>query len=220
MTFTNVQEVRKTLATYAIAKGVKLKIKPNETKRVRVVCVTNENCPFVIHISQIGDTAGPPVKTLKPKHDYFMKKKLYKKPKMARKDLKAIVEEQLRVRVSIAKCKRAKKEIRQELNGKVEFGYLEAYAAALRSSNPGTTAHIDMCTQSLRKGKKVFKRMFICFDACRRGWLAGCRPFIGLDGFFLKGVSKGILLSAVGKDGNDKMFPIAWAVVDKETKNN
>ena len=28
------------------------------------------------------------------------------------------------------------------------------------------------------------------------------------------------MLSAVGLDGNDQMVPIAWAIVDKENKNN
>ena len=31
-----------------------------------------------------------------------------------------------------------------------------------------------------------FKRMYVCFDALKRGWLEGCRPIIGLYGCFLK----------------------------------
>ncbi|WMV19992.1 hypothetical protein MTR67_013377 [Solanum verrucosum] len=34
------------------------------------------------------------------------------------------------------------------------------------------------------------------------------------------GACKGELLVAVGKNGNNKMFPIAWAVVDNETKHS
>ena len=66
----------------------------------------------------------------------------------------------------------------------------------------------------------MFRRMFVCFDACRRGWKAGGRPIISLDGYFLKGVCKGQLLSAIGIDGDDQMVPIAWAVIDKENTNN
>jgi hypothetical protein len=36
----------------------------------------------------------------------------------------------------------------------------------------------------------------------------------------LKGVLKGQLLSAVGRDGNNQMYPIAWAVVEKENKDS
>ncbi|KAF3663808.1 putative (+)-neomenthol dehydrogenase-like [Capsicum annuum] len=51
------------------------------------------------------------------------------------------------------------------------------------------------------------------------GWKEGCRRIIGLDGAFLKGVCKGILLSCISKDGNNQMYPVAWVVVDKETKD-
>ncbi|XP_019234777.1 PREDICTED: uncharacterized protein LOC109215211 [Nicotiana attenuata] len=60
----------------------------------------------------------------------------------------------------------------------------------------------------------------MCFDALKKGWLEGCRRIIGFDGCFLKGACKGELLVAVGKNGNQQMFRITWAVVDKETKHS
>ena len=72
------------------------------------------------------------------------------------------------------------------------------------------------CTNNPEK-KNYFDRLYICFDALKKGWLAGCRKIIGVDGCFLKGVCKGILLVAVGRDGNNQMFPIAWAIVAAET---
>ncbi|XP_047252248.1 uncharacterized protein LOC124887109 [Capsicum annuum] len=54
---------------------------------------------------------------------------------------------------------------------------------------------------------------------CKRiGFKAGLRPLIGLDVIFLKGKIKGQLLVAVGQDSMNCFYPIAWAVVDKETK--
>ncbi|XP_075099536.1 uncharacterized protein LOC142176306 [Nicotiana tabacum] len=50
----------------------------------------------------------------------------------------------------------------------------------------------------------------------KRGWLEGCRRIIGLDRCLLKGVCKGQLLVVVSKEGNNQMFPIAWAVVEVE----
>ncbi|CAN1120297.1 hypothetical protein LINPERHAP2_LOCUS125 [Linum perenne] len=44
----------------------------------------------------------------------------------------------------------------------------------------------------------------------------GCRPILGFDGCFLQGELPGMLLSAVGKDGNNQMFPLAWAVTEGE----
>ena len=34
------------------------------------------------------------------------------------------------------------------------------------------------------------------------------------DGCFLKGLVKGQLLVTIGQDGNNQMFPIAWAVIN------
>jgi len=49
-----------------------------------------------------------------------------------------------------------------------------------------------------------FDRFYVCFDACKRGFLAGCRKVIGLDGCFLKGLCKGELLAAVERDTNNQ----------------
>ena len=62
--------------------------------------------------------------------------------------------------------------------------------------------------------------MFVCLDACKQGFKAGCRPLIGLDGCFLKGYYGGQLLSAVGQDGNNQIYVIAYAIVDVENKDN
>ena len=52
------------------------------------------------------------------------------------------------------------------------------------------------------------------------GWKAGCRPLICVDGTFLKGKARGLLLTAVGTDANDSIFPIAFALVEKENKHH
>ena len=59
----------------------------------------------------------------------------------------------------------------QELDGsyKIQFEQLEAYVAALKKSNLGTKAEIELCTDSLTEGRRVFRQMFICFDALKKG---------------------------------------------------
>ena len=51
----------------------------------------------------------------------------------------------------------------------------------------------------------------------REEFLAGCWRLIDLDGCFLKGLLKGQLLMVVGKEANNKMFLLAWAIVGTET---
>ncbi|XP_060960742.1 uncharacterized protein LOC115723585 [Cannabis sativa] len=41
-----------------------------------------------------------------------------------------------------------------------------------------------------------------------------------LDGCFLKGYCKGVLLAAIGVDGGNSIFPVAYAVVEKETTSS
>ncbi|XP_010548876.1 PREDICTED: uncharacterized protein LOC104820207 [Tarenaya hassleriana] len=46
-----------------------------------------------------------------------------------------------------------------------------------------------------------------------------CHPVLGLDGCFLKWKIKGELLAAVGRDADNRIYPIAWAVVHAETSD-
>jgi len=62
--------------------------------------------------------------------------------------------------------------------------------------------------------------MYVCFEACKKGFLAGFRQVIGLDGCFFKGACNGELLCALGRDPNNQMYPIAWAIVEKETSES
>ncbi|KAL7254635.1 hypothetical protein ACSBR1_008897 [Camellia fascicularis] len=64
-----------------------------------------------------------------------------------------------------------------------------------------------------------FNRLFISFKACIDGF-NHCRSLLFLDGTFLKGRFKGNLLAATAKDGNQGLFPIAFAIVDSENAAN
>ena len=79
--------------------------------------------------------------------------------------------------------------------------------------NPGSTALVRVMTGLERP---VFQKFFMCLKPVLDGFLAGCRPIIGLDGCHLTGAHPGICLTAVGKDGNNNVYPLAWAVVDVE----
>ena len=61
-----------------------------------------------------------------------------------------------------------------------------------------------------------FERLYVCLDACKKGFLGGCRPIVGVDGCFIKGFHKGHLLVAVGIDPNNVIYPMAYAIVEFE----
>ena len=66
-----------------------------------------------------------------------------------------------------------------------------------------------------------FKKIYVAFECCKKGFLDGCRRVIGLDGAFLRGIMKGEVLAVVGRDdANNQIFPIVWGIVNVENKAN
>ncbi|RHN65625.1 putative transcription factor interactor and regulator CCHC(Zn) family [Medicago truncatula] len=102
------------------------------------------------------------------------------------------------------------------------------YTHELMRSNPDSTVKVStMPYQGTeedleRPGANLcphFRRMYICLKACKDSFFK-CRSIIGLDGCFLKGYYGGQLLAAIGRDPNDQMLPIAFVVVEGETKES
>ena len=50
------------------------------------------------------------------------------------------------------------------------------------------------------------------------GFIKACRPFIEVDGWFLKGPYGEQLLAAVAIETNNGMYPFAWAMVENEIR--
>ncbi|CAJ2648315.1 unnamed protein product [Trifolium pratense] len=63
----------------------------------------------------------------------------------------------------------------------------------------------------------TFHRLFWSFEPLIKGF-AYCKPIVQVDGTWLYGKYKGTLLLAVAQDGNDHIFPVAFAIVEGETK--
>ena len=101
---------------------------------------------------------------------------------------------------------------------KMEFARLCDYADMVKQTYPESSCWVRTDKEST-PGKNVSFYFYVCFDALRRGWLEGCRRIFGFDGCFLNGACKGELLVAVGRNGDQQIFPIAWAVVDQERKH-
>nr|XP_009757837.1 PREDICTED: uncharacterized protein LOC104210595 [Nicotiana sylvestris]XP_016486230.1 PREDICTED: uncharacterized protein LOC107806574 [Nicotiana tabacum] len=235
MTFKNIPEARKFINMYSLANGYGLKQLKSFPQKLRYRCLY-EDCPFVCHIFK--DSKGPSVKfkTLKEEHKcntaydnhmvnaktiaVYFKRGLQDNPKIKIKEMMASVKATFNINVSHSKCKRAKRIIleKMECSFAYEYNKVEAYASELRSSNPGTAVVINISKDALIKGKGRFLRMYICFHALKMGFKSGLRPFIGLDGTFLKVKCRGQLLVAVAQDSMRHFYPLAWVVVDKETE--
>ena len=84
---------------------------------------------------------------------------------------------------------RARLQVKESTEGfySESFKYLKMYMENLRKVNPGTVVKFEHYERQNLDETPKFKRVFLCFEAMRNGFIEGCRPFIRLDGCFLKG---------------------------------
>nr|KAJ0204549.1 hypothetical protein LSAT_V11C500257090 [Lactuca sativa] len=88
----------------------------------------------------------------------------------------------------------------------VQYGFLRDYVLELLNTNPGTIVRIDV--------------IYVCLGALKLGFKAGLRYFLGVDGIFLKGPYPGQVLTVVGLDSKNGIYPIAYAVVKTESTSS
>ncbi|XP_069152756.1 uncharacterized protein [Solanum lycopersicum] len=208
MSFKKLDEAKRVVNYYSIARKVALRVDKSDSVRVRYKCIVG--CPFVCLISEVKKGKGFEIKTLQTKHTcpeafknrratqqalaHYFKNRVQNDPNCKMTEMRKIVHDKFKHNISYSKMKRVKRLVLEKLDGSYvdDFNKLEGYAQELRDSNPST-------------------------DALKSGWRAGLRPFIGLDDTFLRGKFKGILLVALGQDSMKNVYPLAWAVVDRET---
>ncbi|KAL2246245.1 UNVERIFIED_CONTAM: hypothetical protein Sindi_2892700 [Sesamum indicum] len=89
---------------------------------------------------------------------------------------------------------------------------MQDYAHELLKSNPGSTVVVGV------DADQKFDKFYVCFGALKNGFNGGCRQVVGVDGCHLKGPFGGVLLTAVGIDPNNNIYPVAYAVVGKEMR--
>ncbi|XP_074299045.1 uncharacterized protein LOC141630064 [Silene latifolia] len=87
-----------------------------------------------------------------------------------------------------------------------QYGRVWDYVSAVGKFIPGSTAIVVV--DNIERPPLFFQRMYICYKLVKEGYLNGCRPIIGplwLSGF-------------VVVDGNNNIYPVAWAVVEIENR--
>lgn len=221
------------MRNYALQNKKDLVFDKNDTKRIVIKCT--EKCPFYLRASKYKQNNYFQIVTFKDEHTcYLSNRNRQARPSFLAKKfvhllrhtphmkLKALAEEarhRWSVRLSRYQVSRARVKALAMIEGATleQYKHLRSYGEELRRSNPGTTVKIKTMAGA---GVAVFERIYVCLAACKRAFATTCRPLIGLDGCFLKGVYGGQLLTAVGKDGNNQMYPIAYAVVEAETKDS
>ncbi|CAI9263650.1 unnamed protein product [Lactuca saligna] len=237
MKFTNPTELKQCLTNYAVKHGYDLWYEKNDKNRLLVKCCKDKepSCPFRLWASWMQEERTFQIKSLKSSHNcgrvfkiglvnykwtgkqYF--NVLLENPRLSLRKMKAQISSTYNIIVSIGQCRNAKKFALSEIEGtlKEHYSRLWDYGIEIKRANPGST--VSMHVDHTLDGSLIFERLYVCFKGVRDGWVEGCRQIIGIDGCFLKGICKGELLAAVGRDANNSMFPLAWAVVTVENKD-
>ncbi|XP_030475933.2 uncharacterized protein LOC115693102 [Syzygium oleosum] len=230
MFFSNAKEFREAVRNHAIKNGRRVRFTKNTSKKLRAVC--SNGCDWLIYASKVQREHTLQVKTFNPVHTcnralhvpqvsskWLANKycdRLRNNPTWSDASLKKAMESENVLKLSKTMVYRVRAIAMSMITGNEDeqFWMLRSYCQALLDSNPGSTCVIksEQCQDQFK-----FRGVYICLDALRRGFLEGCRCFMGFDGCHLSSGYKGILLAAVGIDGNDQMYPFAWAIVGQET---
>ena len=135
--------------------------------------------------------------------------------KMSLKNFSRLVQQDFNMNPSRSKLARARRIALKQINGDElqQYNLLWDFAAEIRRSNPGSTMFVNS-----KMG--LFENCYMSLDACKRGFLLGCRPIICIDGCHIKNRFGGVMLTAVGIDPNDCIYPIAIAIVEVEDTNS
>jgi len=124
-----------------------------------------------------------------------------------------IVQKEWNLTPSRTKLTRARRLAMQKVHAEEgeQYNELWDYGNGIRRSNPLSSFFLNV-------DNGYFSTCYMSLAACKRGFLAGCRPLICLDGCHIKTKFGGQILTAVGIDPNDCIYPIAIAVVEVESK--
>ncbi|XP_050273382.1 uncharacterized protein LOC126716591 [Quercus robur] len=231
--FNSVHEFRESLRKYAIAHQFAFRYKKNDSHRVTVKCKA-EGCPWRIHASRLSTTQLICIKKMNPTHTCegavattghqatrswvasIIKEKLKVFPNYKPKDIVNDIKQEYGIQLNYFQAWRGKEIAKEQLQGSYKEAYnqLPFFCERIMETNPGSLATFTT------KEDSSFHRLFVSFHASLYGFQQGCRPLLFLDSIPLKSKYQGTLLAATAADGDDGVFPVAFAVVDAESDDN
>ncbi|GJV58948.1 hypothetical protein Tco_1465048 [Tanacetum coccineum] len=198
--------LKRAMTYYALANGYKLYFEVNNPRRLVAKCSKDnqeKKCPFRLWASWMQSEKSFQIKNMIDEH---VCSRTYEYGSL--------------ITISISQARRGKIKALQQYETCLEdhYGMLWSYAVEILNSNKGSTCKVGV--DVMPDGKAYFSYFYVCFKALNEGWLEECMRVIGLDGCFLKTLCKGELLSVVGRDGNNQIYPIALVMVSVENKEN
>ncbi|RVX03620.1 Serine/threonine-protein phosphatase 7 long form-like [Vitis vinifera] len=99
-----------------------------------------------------------------------------------------------------------------------QFGYQISYQKVMKAKRKAMTRLFGDWYKSYAE----LPRFFLAWSSqiLDALWFAHCRPILSIDGTHLYRKYKGTLLIAMGCDGNNQLFPLAFAITEGENADN
>nr|KAJ0225055.1 hypothetical protein LSAT_V11C100025760 [Lactuca sativa] len=192
----------------------------------------DSSCPWMLHASRSTDASSWYIKTYEYKHTCmntrkvkaattnFMSKQIMDQvesnPTIPVKALQEQLQKKYGVGFSIHKVFRAKADAKKIVVGdyKKQYEVLRDYILELQSTNPDTTVKLELGDVS--ESNLMFQKNLCLSRGVKKGFKACLRDFLGLDEAHIKGPYPGQILTAVGLDSNNGIYPLAYAIVEIE----
>eukprot|EP00268_Persea_americana_P040560 TRINITY_DN40300_c0_g1_i6.p1 TRINITY_DN40300_c0_g1~~TRINITY_DN40300_c0_g1_i6.p1 ORF type:complete len:742 (-),score=94.17 TRINITY_DN40300_c0_g1_i6:207-2432(-) len=228
--FPDRESFRTTLKKFAIYNNFALK--PIKTSRMEVTARCGDpNCPWRIHASIVESGPQFQVKTYKQNHSCskptmglahrqatselvaeFIKDWVRLHPNYTPKKIISDFQLEFGVVVSYRKAWMAKEIAMHDIRGSYEesFKILPDYCLELQRTSPGTITHL------LKEDDNSFSKIFWAFGSSIQSFCSSLRPLIAVDGAQLRGKYPGVLFCAMTYDGDHRLFPLAFAIVESK----
>ena len=238
-TFSSAAEFKQALLRYSMKTRYDVKLYISSQLKLGAVCSDTEyDCPWRVYCSYEKRKHKLQIKVYVNEHTcirsgyskllktssivQLFAERLRLNPKLTAIEISEEIKRTYSLIVTDEQCRKAKTKITRERRAghEAHFSRIWDYEAELHKKNPGTITEIVTIPGATPRSKQRFDRFYVCFEAQRSAWPSTCRPIIGLDGAFLKWDVKGQLIAAVGRDGDNRIVPIAWAVVEIENDIN
>nr|KYP71449.1 hypothetical protein KK1_010708 [Cajanus cajan] len=207
MEFTSLKEFKEASREHSVLNGCQIKFVKNDSRRVRAICTIN--CDFLMYVSKLRDKETYRMQTLIGKHNCG---RVFDNKNATTQWVAKILTEKFRNAFNLTVH-----EIMDGTRKQYSIGITELRAWKARKIVKDIMEG-DFSNQYSRLWSYSVELRRVCREYLV--FLEGFRPFIGVDGCHLKTKFGGQLLIAVGRDPNDQYFPLAFVVVENETKES
>ena len=195
--FDNVYQFRRALLTFHIAQNRNYQFHRNCNDRIIAVC-THEDCPFFIAASMVGKektfcirktnllhTCPAVAESTKVTTKWVTHQVLVAIRTNLNTQISTLMQNLKRkygVEISTHMAYRAKNNAIKVVQGyqRGQYTRIRDYLQAVLDTNPGSRCIVT--TKFLKDHPSInprFHGLFICLNACKEGFLNGCKPFIG-----------------------------------------